>query len=61
MVCFILLLYLWVNRTRIPGVVSALMVLPVIWGNLDAGLRSTDGQLLELPGPTASPRGKPCV
>lgn len=48
MVCFILLLYLWVNRTRIPGVVSALMVLPVIWGNLDAGLRSTDGQLLEL-------------
>lgn len=47
-VCFILLLYLWVNRTRIPGVVSALMVLPVIWGNLDAGLRSTDGQLLEL-------------
>lgn len=47
-VCFILLLYLWVNRTRIPTVVSALMVLPVIWGNLDAGLRATDGQLLEL-------------
>ena len=47
-VCFILLLYLWVNRTRIPAVVSALMVLPVIWGNLDAGLRATDGQLLEL-------------
>ena len=47
-VCFILLLYLWVSRTRIPAVVSALMVLPVIWGNLDAGLRATDGQLLEL-------------
>ena len=47
-VCFILLLYLWVNRTRIPAVVSALMVLPVIWSNLDAGLRATDGQLLEL-------------
>ena len=47
-VCFILLLYLWVSRTRIPAVVSALMVLPVIWSNLDAGLRATDGQLLEL-------------
>ena len=47
-VCFILLLYLSVDRTRIPGTVSALMVLPVIWGNLDAGLRAADGQLLEL-------------
>ncbi len=47
-VCFILLLYLWLDRTRIPTVVSALMVLPVIWGNLDAGLRATDSQLLEL-------------
>lgn len=57
-VCFILLLYLWVNRTRIPGVVSALMVLPVIWGNLDAGLRSTDGQLLELARAYRFSRGK---
>jgi NitT/TauT family transport system permease protein len=47
-VCFILLVYLWVARANIPGVISALMVLPVMWGNLDAGLRATDPQLLEL-------------
>lgn len=47
-VCFILLVYLWVVRTRIPGLIAALMVLPVLWGNLDAGLRATDKQLLEM-------------
>lgn len=47
-VCFILLVYLWVARARIPGVIAALMVMPVMWGNLDAGLRATDPQLLEL-------------
>jgi NitT/TauT family transport system permease protein len=47
-VCFILLVYLWVARAHIPGIISALMVLPVMWGNLDAGLRATDPQLLEL-------------
>ena len=33
---------------RIPGAVAALMVMPVMWGNVEAGLRSVDGQLLEL-------------
>ncbi len=47
-VCFILLVYLWVPRQDIPSLISALMVLPVVWGNVDAGLRSVDGQLLEL-------------
>ncbi len=47
-VCFILLVYLWVSRARIPGTIAALMVLPVIWENVDTGLRSVDGQLLEL-------------
>ena len=47
-VCFILLVYLWVARGRIPGAIAALMVMPVMWGNLDAGLRSVDGQLVEL-------------
>jgi NitT/TauT family transport system permease protein len=47
-VCFILLVYLWVARANIPGIISALMVLPVMWGNLDEGLRCTDPQLLEL-------------
>ena len=29
-VSFILLVYLWVSRANIPGVISALMVLPVV-------------------------------
>lgn len=47
-VSFILLVYLWVTRANIPGVIAALMVLPVIWGNLAAGLNAVDGQLLEM-------------
>ena len=47
-VCFILLVYLWVARARIPGTVAVLMVMPVMWGNLDAGLRAVDGDLLEM-------------
>jgi len=47
-VCFILLVYLWVTRARIPGAIATLMVLPVIWGSVEEGLRSVDGQLLEL-------------
>lgn len=45
---FILLVLLWVSTGRVPGVISALMVLPVIWGNVSKGIRETDGKLLEL-------------
>ncbi len=45
---FILLVLLWVSTGRVPGVISALMVLPVLWGNVSKGIRETDPQLLEL-------------
>ena len=45
---FILLVLLWVYTGRVPGVISALMVLPVIWGNVSRGIRETDPLLLEL-------------
>lgn len=45
---FILLVYLWVERGRVPGLISALMVLPVVWGNVTRGIAETDSQLLEL-------------
>lgn len=45
---FILLVLLWVSTGRVPGVISALMVLPVIWGNVSKGIKETDGKLLEL-------------
>lgn len=47
-VSFILLVYLWVTRTNIPGLIAGMMVLPVVWGSLTAGLKAVDGQLLEM-------------
>lgn len=47
-VSFILLVYLWVARADIPGVISGTMVLPVVWGSLTAGLAAVDEQLLEM-------------
>ena len=47
-VSFILLVYLWVARAAIPWVIAGLMVLPVVWGSLTAGLGSMDGKLLEM-------------
>ena len=45
---FIILVLLWVETGRVPGVISALMVLPVVWGNVSRGWAETDPQLLEL-------------
>lgn len=55
---FILLILLWVATGRVPGVISALMVLPVIWGNVSRGIRETDRQLLELARAYRFGRGK---
>lgn len=45
---FILLVLLWVKTGRVPGVIAALMVLPIIWGNVSKGIRQTDPMLLEM-------------
>lgn len=45
---FILLVLLWVRRGWVPVVISALMVLPVVWSNLSRGIRETDAHLLEM-------------
>lgn len=47
-VSFILLILLWTGRNRVPAVISALMVLPIVWASLSRGLRETDPQLLEM-------------
>ena len=47
-VSFILLVYLWVTRANIPGVIAGLMVLPVVWGSVTAGLGGADPLLLEM-------------
>lgn len=46
-VSFILLVYLWVARSAIPWVIAGLMVLPVVWGALSAGLDGMDEKWLE--------------
>jgi NitT/TauT family transport system permease protein len=45
---FILLLLIWVGRDILPSVIVFLMVLPVVWSNLSAGIAATDARLLEL-------------
>lgn len=45
---FILLLLIWLGRDVLPTVIVALMVLPVVWRNISAGVENTDKQLLEL-------------
>lgn len=45
---FILLVLLWTDRNVVPAIISALMVLPVVWGSLSRGIRETDGGLLEM-------------
>ena len=55
---FIILVLLWVQTGLVPGVISALMVLPVVWGNVHQGFRSTDPLLLEMARAYRFGRGK---
>ena len=45
---FILLVFLWIDRNQVPVIIAALMVLPVVWGNVVRGIRECDPKLLEL-------------
>ena len=45
---FIILALLWLGRMVLPGFISALMVLPVVWANVSAGLQAQDPMLLEM-------------
>ena len=47
-ISFILLVWLWVSRSNVPSVISALMVLPILWANVSKGIAQTDRQLLEM-------------
>ncbi len=45
---FIILILLWVSKSRVPAVVSCLVVIPVIWENVAAGIENRDPLLLEM-------------
>ncbi len=44
---FIILILLWVKTNQVPGVISALMVLPILWESVSTGIHTVDPQLLE--------------
>lgn len=45
---FVILVLIWVSRDYVPVLIAGLMVLPIIWANVCAGIRGTDKQLLEM-------------
>lgn len=55
---FIVLILLWVWTGLVPGVISGLMVLPVMWENVRRGICETDGELLEFGRAYGFSRGK---
>ena len=55
---FIILALVWLGRSVVPVFISALMVLPVVWANVSAGLNGIDPRLLELARVYRLPRGR---
>jgi len=55
---FIVLAIIWIGRDFLPAVIVILMVLPVVWANVSAGIRSTDPLLLEMARVYHFPRGR---
>ena len=45
---FIILLFVFLSKQRIPAITSFLMVLPVVWTNTYEGIGATDKKLLEM-------------
>jgi len=45
---FIILALVWISRGKLPVFIAALMVLPIIWTNIEQGIRQIDPQLLEM-------------
>lgn len=45
---FIILAFVWIKTDSLPGFIAFLMVVPVIWGNVEKGIRETDRRLLEM-------------
>ncbi len=45
---FAILVLIWLDRDYVPVLICAMMVLPVVWSNVCAGIRGVDPQLLEM-------------
>ena len=55
---FIILALVWLGRSVLPGFITGLIVLPVVWANVSAGIAERDVQLLELAEVFAFSKGK---
>lgn len=55
---FIILALVWLGRSMVPIFISGLMVLPVVWSNVSAGIAAQDPLLLELAQVYGFPRGR---
>ena len=55
---FIILALIWLGRGILPAFISALMVLPIVWTNVSAGIAAQDPLLLEMARVYAVPRGR---
>ena len=45
---FIILALVWIRTNTLPVFIAFLMVVPVVWGNVEKGIRQTDPALLEM-------------
>lgn len=45
---FIIIALVWIDYDSVPIFISFLMVLPIVWINVEEGIRQTDKQLLEM-------------
>lgn len=45
---FIILALVWIGRDNVPMFISFLMVLPIVWSNVSAGINGVDKGLLEV-------------
>ena len=45
---FIILALVWIKTGWLPAFISFLMVVPVVWSNMENGIRQTDVRLLEM-------------
>ena len=55
---FIILALVWMGRSAVPAFICALMVVPIVWENVSAGISNTDPALLELAQVYRFPVGK---
>ena len=53
-----IILFLWIGRDRIPSVIAFFTVLPIVWANVENGVRSLNKGLVEMAKVYGMGRGK---